>query len=239
MTRKSLSVNRHQVESTMIALVDHYHVDRMVVSLKTESKWNYQKRYYAHTNVVKQQCCSTESYLHCFLEHDVYPVDWCIQPLNLKQPLYYIFLKLPPKNISHKPKNMTQHTNQRCIQKSKRTSLACCSMNFSIRPSLHFRRFDSEAWSTIVTYSDRAWLPFCHSRKSRHGQWVTAPAGSDSSGRAGLKNRTIHRSTKETKTICETQIILRLICETQIILKYLLSMNGCAIRRSRANAVQE
>ena len=135
--------------------------------------------------------------------------------------------------------NMTQHTSQRCIQKSKRTSLAFCSMNFSIRPSLHFRRFDSEAWSTIVTNSDRAWLPFCNSRKSRHGQWVTAPAGSDSSGRAGLKNRTIHRSTKKIKTICETQIILRLICETQIILKYLLSMNGCAIRRSRANAVQE
>ena len=38
MTRKSLSVNLHQVESTMMALVDHYNVDQMVVSLKTESK---------------------------------------------------------------------------------------------------------------------------------------------------------------------------------------------------------
>ena len=29
------------------------------------------------------------------------------------------------------------------------------------------------------------------------------------SGRAGLKNRTIHRSTKKIKTICETQIIFK------------------------------
>ena len=98
----------------------------------------------------------------------------------LKQQLYYIFLKLLPKKVhTSQTKNNTQHTSQ-CIQKGKRTPLAFCSMNFSIRPSLHFRRFDSEAWSTIVTNSDRAWLPFCHSRKSRHGQWVTAPAGSDS-----------------------------------------------------------
>ncbi len=37
-TRKSLPFIHYQVEATMIALVTHQHVDRVVVNLKTESE---------------------------------------------------------------------------------------------------------------------------------------------------------------------------------------------------------
>ena len=53
MVQAKLEINEQKIESTMIALVNHYHVEWMVVNLKIESEWNNQNRDGdgAHTNI--------------------------------------------------------------------------------------------------------------------------------------------------------------------------------------------
>lgn len=116
---------------------------------------------------------------------------------------YHFFLtSWPPFLMTH-----TKTTIHEIHKKSKGHG-TCCSMNFSIH---EFCAIGLGWWATIVTNSDRVWLPCSRSRPP-----CAMLRGSESLqlpvliwGRAELKHRTFHRSRNPTIKICETQIFLK------------------------------
>ncbi len=181
------------------------------------------------TTFLKERKILSYLRVHCFPKTTYW--SWCDEQLILKETTISLF----PPNSTFLKYHTSQNWNRQQIQQYSKDVDITHSVSW-LSTFMHRRWtlwFDPDGWEYLVHYQllglhGAGWWRPCSVPQST--QRIPA-AASAHLGTGWTEKQDVRKSTKQTKIICEAQIILKQSLPTWI------GMKGCAIRRSRGIAV--